>query len=73
MLLKWMALGFWKYFTSFWTILDFIIVFVSKSLLLVGSNFLCFKIFYLKLFRIFNEFPLAFGIDNKGGALDINN
>lgn len=29
MVLKWMALGFTKYFTSFWTILDFIIVFVS--------------------------------------------
>lgn len=30
MLLKWLALGFCKYFTSFWTILDFIIVFVSN-------------------------------------------
>lgn len=30
MVLKWMALGFRKYFTSFWTILDFIIVFVSE-------------------------------------------
>lgn len=29
MFLKWIALGFTKYFTSFWTILDFIIVFVS--------------------------------------------
>lgn len=29
MVLKWLALGFSKYFTSFWTILDFIIVFVS--------------------------------------------
>lgn len=28
MLLKWIALGFTKYFSSFWTILDFIIVFV---------------------------------------------
>ena len=28
MVLKWIALGFTKYFTSFWTILDFIIVFV---------------------------------------------
>lgn len=35
MVLKWMALGFTKYFTSFWTILDFIIVFVS-----VSKNFL---------------------------------
>lgn len=32
MVLKWMALGFTKYFTSFWTILDFIIVFVSLPL-----------------------------------------
>jgi len=32
MLLKWLALGFCKYFTSFWTILDFIIVFVSMIL-----------------------------------------
>lgn len=30
MVLKWMALGFKNYFTSFWTILDFIIVFVSE-------------------------------------------
>jgi Ion transport protein len=29
MFLKWIAHGFTKYFTSFWTILDFIIVFVS--------------------------------------------
>jgi hypothetical protein len=29
MLLKWLANGFTKYFSSFWTILDFIIVFVS--------------------------------------------
>lgn len=35
MLLKWLALGFWKYFTSFWTILDFIIVFVRFSCKLV--------------------------------------
>jgi len=31
MILKWVALGFWKYFTSFWTILDFVIVFVSMT------------------------------------------
>lgn len=29
MVLKWIALGFTKYFSSFWTILDFVIVFVS--------------------------------------------
>jgi hypothetical protein len=34
MMLKWLALGFWKYFTSFWTILDFIIVFVSDNRLI---------------------------------------
>lgn len=31
MLLKWVAFGFHKYFTSFWTVLDFIIVFVSMK------------------------------------------
>lgn len=36
MFLKWIAHGFTKYFTSFWTILDFIIVFVSlKTLFLI--------------------------------------
>lgn len=34
MVLKWIALGFTKYFSSFWTILDFIIVFVSVYLTL---------------------------------------
>ena len=29
MLFKWMGLGFKKYFSSFWTILDFCIVVVS--------------------------------------------
>ncbi|RZF45624.1 hypothetical protein LSTR_LSTR010575, partial [Laodelphax striatellus] len=38
MLLKWIALGFYKYFTSFWTILDFIIVFVSVFSLLIEEN-----------------------------------
>ncbi|XP_015174798.1 PREDICTED: sodium channel protein 60E isoform X1 [Polistes dominula] len=38
MLLKWLALGFCKYFTSFWTILDFIIVFVSMFSLLIEEN-----------------------------------
>lgn len=31
MFLKWIALGFTKYFSSFWTILDFVIVFVSDG------------------------------------------
>ncbi|KAJ8670425.1 hypothetical protein QAD02_001684 [Eretmocerus hayati] len=38
MLLKWLALGYCKYFTSFWTILDFIIVFVSIFSLLIEEN-----------------------------------
>lgn len=38
MLLKWIAWGFWKYFTSFWTILDFVIVFVSVFSLLIEEN-----------------------------------
>lgn len=33
MVLKWIALGFTKYFSSFWTILDFVIVFVSQTTL----------------------------------------
>ena len=32
MFMKWIALGFKQYFSSFWTILDFIIVFVSSIL-----------------------------------------
>ncbi|XP_031348219.1 sodium channel protein 60E-like isoform X1 [Photinus pyralis] len=38
MLLKWVALGFHKYFTSFWTLLDFSIVFVSMFSLLIEEN-----------------------------------
>lgn len=34
MFLKWIALGFFRYFTSFWTLLDFTIVFVSTTLFL---------------------------------------
>nr|XP_040580398.1 sodium channel protein 60E-like [Lepeophtheirus salmonis] len=38
MLLKWIAFGLWKYFTSMWTCLDFIIVLVSiLSLAIDGS------------------------------------
>jgi Ion transport protein len=33
MLLKWVAHGWTKYFTSFWTILDFVIVFVSLAVI----------------------------------------
>lgn len=38
MILKWIALGFFKYFTSFWTLLDFVIVFVSVFSLLIEEN-----------------------------------
>ncbi|XP_066905494.1 sodium channel protein 60E [Halyomorpha halys] len=38
MALKWVALGFYKYFSSFWTILDFTIVFVSVFSLLIEEN-----------------------------------
>ncbi|XP_059488703.1 sodium channel protein 60E-like isoform X4 [Neocloeon triangulifer] len=38
MLLKWIALGFWRYFTSFWTVLDFIIVFVSVFSIAIEDN-----------------------------------
>lgn len=39
MFLKWIALGFTKYFSSFWTILDFIIVFVSCIFVVKGENY----------------------------------
>lgn len=39
MLLKWLAFGFTRYFTSFWTILDFIIVFVSFKMFKYFYNF----------------------------------
>ncbi|XP_041984425.1 sodium channel protein 60E isoform X2 [Aricia agestis] len=38
MLFKWVALGFYRYFTSFWTLLDFTIVFVSVFSLLIEEN-----------------------------------
>ncbi|XP_044735668.1 sodium channel protein 60E [Chrysoperla carnea] len=38
MILKWVALGFSKYFSSFWTVLDFVIVFVSVFSLLIEEN-----------------------------------
>ncbi|KAF7278505.1 hypothetical protein GWI33_008210 [Rhynchophorus ferrugineus] len=38
MFFKWVALGFYKYFTSFWTLLDFLIVFVSLFSLLIEEN-----------------------------------
>lgn len=33
MFFKWIALGFYRYFTSFWTLLDFTIVFVSIKMI----------------------------------------
>ncbi|XP_065166604.1 sodium channel protein 60E isoform X3 [Atheta coriaria] len=38
MVLKWIALGFHKYFSEFWTLLDFLIVFVSLFSLLIEEN-----------------------------------
>ncbi|CAF4914237.1 unnamed protein product [Pieris macdunnoughi] len=38
MFFKWIALGFYRYFTSFWTLLDFTIVFVSVFSLLIEEN-----------------------------------
>ncbi|KAH1006851.1 hypothetical protein HUJ05_007545 [Dendroctonus ponderosae] len=38
MFFKWVALGFNKYFSSFWTLLDFLIVFVSLFSLLIEEN-----------------------------------
>lgn len=38
MILKWIGFGLAKYFSSFWTILDFIIVFVSVFSLLIEEN-----------------------------------
>ncbi|KAI5708839.1 hypothetical protein M8J76_004141 [Diaphorina citri] len=38
MVFKWIALGFYKYFGSMWTLLDFFIVFVSVVSLLIEEN-----------------------------------
>ncbi|XP_065944600.1 sodium channel protein 1 brain isoform X9 [Magallana gigas] len=38
MLMKWVALGFKKYFTSFWTILDFAIVVISLASLIADAT-----------------------------------
>ncbi|XP_050308218.1 sodium channel protein 60E [Anthonomus grandis grandis] len=38
MFFKWIALGFKEYFSSFWTLLDFLIVFVSLFSLLIEEN-----------------------------------
>ena len=44
MLLKWVAFGLWRYFTSAWTCLDFVIVCVSYYdllLITIGGSPLC--------------------------------
>lgn len=46
MVLKWIALGFKRYFTSFWTVLDFIIVFVGFFLLFSSPSF-CVDIHFI--------------------------
>ncbi|XP_065216673.1 sodium channel protein 60E isoform X2 [Planococcus citri] len=38
MLLKWIAMGFYKYFSSFWTVLDFVIAFMSVFSLVIEEN-----------------------------------
>ncbi|XP_053686952.1 sodium channel protein 60E-like [Sabethes cyaneus] len=43
MLLKWVALGFTKYFSSFWTILDFIIVFVPNTDIFLATTHALFS------------------------------
>ncbi|XP_064620216.1 sodium channel protein 1 brain-like isoform X2 [Lineus longissimus] len=47
MLMKWAAYGYKKYFTSFWTILDFLIVLISWTSLIVdllgGANISAFR------------------------------
>lgn len=59
MVLKWLALGFSKYFTSFWTILDFIIVFVS-----VCQNMgMYFEFFWISL----NAISVYFNSNNSAG------
>ncbi|ESO94539.1 hypothetical protein LOTGIDRAFT_118343 [Lottia gigantea] len=37
MLFKWFAYGLWKYFTNFWTLLDFLIVCISVASLIAES------------------------------------
>ncbi|KAK7584284.1 hypothetical protein V9T40_005247 [Parthenolecanium corni] len=38
MVLKWIAMGFYKYFSSFWTVLDFVIAFMSVFSLVIEEN-----------------------------------
>ena len=46
MLLKWVAFGLWRYFTSAWTCLDFVIVCVSIFMLFKNLKVAnCLKIF----------------------------
>ena len=50
MLMKWVALGFKKYFSSFWTILDFCIVVVGWQLYCCNYIFLTFNLLFLPEF-----------------------
>ena len=57
MLLKWVAFGLWRYFTSAWTCLDFVIVCVSYYDLsfiyrLPSEDLFCPKIQYCYVFEI---------------------
>jgi len=53
MLIKWLALGFRKYFTNAWCWLDFIIVMVSKTISLPLSLIVS-EIVTIRLSEIFN-------------------
>ena len=60
MLLKWIAFGLWRYFTSAWTCLDFVIVCVSGYLFALhfSVNFLCrrlYNFFMDELKMVINE------------------
>lgn len=50
MFFKWIALGFYRYFTSFWTLLDFTIVFVSIENWLIYSFFINKSHLFSKVF-----------------------
>lgn len=55
MIMKWIAYGMKKYFTDFWTILDFAIVCVSIMMHTVILN-----IFFADLFELQRHFYKAF-------------
>lgn len=56
MLVKWLALGFKKYFTNAWCWLDFLIVMVSVNWdWVLGLVILCSSLIYVTLKRDINE------------------